>query len=159
MSQSFNVSEFEGFDMKNVWLCDVKEKSSEKDNDFLFCASLDGSGLAGSKGKYVVLQNIIYDIDSFTEDTTADGLIDFCIHFGHNTKERTDVPAGWTLNCKVKKVTKGGIVQYEGTIVTTILGGGMKERDVLLLRYDSLNADQLAKYPDLICPHYYKSRP
>ncbi len=155
----FNVAEFEGFDMKSVWVCDVKETSKETDNDFLFCASIDGTGLAASKGRYVILQNVIYDIDSFTEDKTDDGLVDFHMHFGHNTKERTNVPQGWTLNCKVKKVIKGGKVQYEGKIITTILGDGEKERDVLLLRYDSLNDEQLKKYPDLISDNYYKSRP
>jgi hypothetical protein len=150
----FNMAEFEGFDKKNVWVCDVKEKEGERDNDFLFCASLDGAGLVGSKGQYCVFQNVIYDIDSFTEDKLADGLVDFGIHFGHNTQERTTVPKGWTVHCKVTKVTKGGVAQYEGKIVTSWWG----ERDVVLLRYDSLDDGQKKKYPDFISEKYYKSR-
>jgi hypothetical protein len=150
----FNMAEFEGFDRKNVWVCDVKEKPDESDNDFLFCASLDGTGLAGTKGQYCVFQNVIYDINSFTEDNIADGLIDFHIHFGKNTEERKEAPTGWTVNCKVTKVTKGGIVKYEGKIITSWWG----ERDVVLLRYDSLNDDELKKYPDLISDMYYTSR-
>ena len=44
-------------------------------------AHIDSDGVAGSKGQYCVLQNVIYDINRFTEDRVPDGSIDFGIHF------------------------------------------------------------------------------
>jgi hypothetical protein len=150
----YNMADFEGFDKRNIWVCDIKEKAGETDNDFLFCAHIDNDGLAGSKGQYCVFQNVIYDINSFTEDSIPDGSIDFGIHFGRNTAEKSMTPNGWTIHCKVRRVIKNGFAQYTGKIMTSWWG----ERDVAILRYAALSAAELRKYPDLVSSNYYKSR-
>ena len=143
-----------GFDRRNIWVCDIKEKAGETDNDFLFCAHIDSDGMAGSKGQYCVFQNVIYDINGFTEDRVPDGSIDFGIHFGRNTAERPTSPNGWTIHCKVRQAIRDGFAQYAGTIATSWWG----ERDVTILRYASLSAADAGRYPDLVSSNYYRSR-
>lgn len=157
-AEMFDLRKLWGWDPQRIWVCDIVEIPGEKDNDFLFMASISADGSVDSlgckTGDRCIFHNVMYDIQKFTPDKTLDGRLDFHISFGDNTKERNhDAPTGWTVGFNNLKLT--GPQRYEGTIYTSWWG----ERPVKLINYTVLTANELQQYPDLQTNQYFTSLP
>ena len=143
------------WDSDDLWLCDIDEYDNEEDCDFLFLAKITSDGSSHKTEEYgrCIFQDRMYDIQSFNEDVTYDGKLDFEIWFGRNTKERQDAPNGW--NVKFKDLVRDQ-KKYSGKIVTSWWG----ERNVTLINYSTLSDIERTIFPDLLVPakSYYVSQ-
>jgi hypothetical protein len=157
--EPYDLTKLWGWDPARVWVCDIKELPGETDNDFLFMADIQATGTGkdlktqdAMTADRCIFQDVMYDIQKFTPDTSADGKLDFDIAFGNNTAERRDAPNGWTVQFEsLVPIAKG---RFKGTILTSWWG----RRDVILINYPQLTKKEQQTYPDMMTHHYYKSR-
>jgi len=136
---------------KFMYVCDIKEKKGDRDNDFLFLADIsdDGTMRAKIRRGRCVFNQVMYDIQDFVPQAKGDGRLEFELKFGINTRERRDVPQGWKISFSVAP-SGGG--RFEGTCNSSWWG----TRNVELIQYESLSEDEQRRFPDLIAK-YYKS--
>lgn len=155
VTQIWDISKKAGFDASRVWVCDIEERGRDEDNDFLFVATITKGGSAlssGAKeGDTCIFQDVMYDIQDFKPDYDDDGLLDFSIKFGKNTRERRDAKDGWVVAFKNLKEVDG---RWEGTIRTSWWG----DLPVRLFSYASLSKEMQAKLPDFIVSKYFKTK-
>jgi len=143
--EPFDLTKLWGWDPTRVWVCDILERPGEVDCDFLFMADIQASGTGkelkaqdAATADRCIFQDVMYDIQKFTPDTTDDGKLDFDIAFGNNTAERWDAPNGWTVQFENLVPTAKG--RFKGTIATSWWG----RRDVILINYPELTMKEIA---------------
>lgn len=146
----------EDLDLSRLWVCDIKERPGEGDNDFLFMGDISDSGAASGSGwkqdDVCIFQDVMYDIQSFTPDFDDDGMLDFRIDFGKATAERKGVPNGWHVDFKNLRASRDR-KSWHGIVHTSWWG----DRDVILFNYLGLSKSDLRRYPDPVVEKYYKS--
>jgi len=106
---SVDVSTMPNWDETKVWVIDViiEGNEAEQNSNFLFQANITADGTIENKAadkdrekSYIVLDNDLYDINTFVEDNDFDGKLSFTLKFGACSARGEVCKNGWQIQFK-----------------------------------------------------------
>jgi hypothetical protein len=162
-----DISNEVGWDSSKAWVIDIIAENGEAEvnSNFLFQAEITADGSIANKTidanhekSYIVLDNDLYDINSFIEDDVMDGKLSFTVKFGADSPRGPTAAKGWMIKFDGLEPVPG-TKNFQGTCGHDCNGSGtaLIMRKVYLLRYSELSQDQKSKYPDtrVSLSHYW----
>jgi len=147
------------WDANKAWVIDIIVEGygdGEGNSNFLFQADIQADGTVENKTcdqhnekSYIVLDNDMYDINSFVADQDYDGKLSFTVNFGANTPRGPSAAKGWMIRFDGLEPIPG-TYNFQGKCGHNCDGSGtaLKMRNVKLLRYKDLTPEQKRIYPD-----------
>ena len=138
---------------------------SEVNSNFLFQADISADGSitnrtidSSNEKSYILLDNDLYDINTFIEDDDMDGKLSFTIRFGAHSPRGPTAAKGWMIKFENLEPV-AGTKNFKGKCGHDCNGSGtaLIMRNVNLLRYADLTVEQKRFYPDtkVSSSHYW----